>query len=50
MWFLTEYIENGKKIAGPIIEATSWIEARFKAMRLDKRLKVIGIFYGEEEA
>jgi hypothetical protein len=50
MWFLTEYIDNGKKIAGPTIKAISWANARFKAYRLDRRLKVIGIFYGEEEA
>ena len=47
MWFLTEYIEKGKKVAGPNIRATSWSNARFKAYRLDKRLKVVGIFYGE---
>ena len=47
MWFLTEYKEGGKLMSGPNIKATSWANARFKAFRLDRRLKVVGIFYGE---
>lgn len=47
MIFLTEYREGNKVIAGPNIKAISWANARFKAFRLDKRLKVVGILYGE---
>ena len=47
MIFLTEYREDNKIMSGPNIRAISWANARFKAFRLDRRLKVVGIFYGE---